>query len=469
MTKRKIQYVQAILLITILSLGMLGQLYMMEVNSSGRYLSLSSHIVNNILSNNENNVTLPIMKVKFSNGTILNFSSIDEGLSILYNGFKQGKISLSDIENITVMQFISWMHFLNQNISSINESYYIPGYRLFFSKLNNPEHYNYSGTVIAVSENDFLYNTFGEKFTKGVLYGKIPEFRIYYNNTSISLKDMGYEHYILVYTNASDEEITGAIIDEMDNLMAGLNASDLSSKIYIIVVDITNSLQKSEVKNEGTSNTLLINDCNTSIERGNGTFRVFGFSRYPAYVYITQNLFIWRKTIGFESSDEIYRYISTFLANGEISLTAYMIKSITACDLVETKRADIFIEVSDGFGLATISIAFTIKDGEENILEMGNRSKEIEDVGIYLFEIKLPNKSRLLEVDVKIITKYGITISQSVSFEVKPLKGPSKPEEKFPWLEIITAFLAVLIVISLGVYAYRKTTRERIPKSRKRR
>ncbi len=407
---------------------------------------------------NASNVSL--VKIFLKNGSIINYTNVDDAIRDFYKAIISNGFSLSDILNISVMRFQDYLAVL-QNETYLNQTTYVPAYRLFFSILTNPSTYNYTGTIIPVNGYEFLYNTYGGKLTKCFMYGRLSSLRIIdvYGN-EITMGDAKLA--LISYINATDTTLSSSVLDELNKTVAE------NSDIKVIVIDIANTLNKSAQYVQIYNKMYFANDFNTSIESNvNGTFSSFGFIATPAYVYIKNDLYVVRKSIGYEKASLMNQYIRV-LTKSDNGLFSYIINDVSASNLVEGEKADIYIKVGDGFGNATLSVDYRILDENNNTLDSDTVNKEIQYNEWINFKIDLPNKSRTLILSVSVYSDNLPGSHIVISFKVKEREERTH-EERFPWDLVTGIVLLLILIIVIGSYAYRYTVKEKYRKPRKRR
>jgi len=405
------------------------------------------------------NSNFSMIKVYLHNGSILSFDTLDRAVLAIYRAIRRNHFTLADISNITIVPFNNVLLLMKRNITAINESYYCSAYSLFFSVLMSPEKYNYSGHIVAIPENDFLYNTYGDKLTKTFLYGKIPRLNITQENANFTINEN--DVIMLRYLNLSEEDFSLPLIEELVKLYELISNYGYANRVKIIVVDISNSINNSKLSKK-YPDIIFVKDLDTSIlYNKSGTFRCFGFSRYPATVYLRGDLLIWRKTIGVEKTSNIIDYLLTILERGDMGIFSYIVRDVLAWDLIETKRADIALYIADGFGNVTVQLNYTILDTKNVTMDTDILKENISIQKVLYFHIDLPNNSRILKISIQVIRDNSVEATLSLIYTIEEIKKPKKAKEQFPWLETIGILSIVISVIVLGYYAYKRTERRR--------
>ncbi len=408
---------------------------------------------------------IPQVKIRFKNGSVINYTSIDTAIIAIYREVMSNKLSLNDIVNVSMLTFSNYLK-LKDNVTSIdNYTEYLPGYKLFFSELSNPAKYNYSGKFVAVSGEEFLYNVYGERLTKCVLYGKLNslEVRDVYSSRIIPEEN---KLTIISYVNASDKSTFREVINELNR--TAYSYVDLK----VIVVDISNTLNSSSEIVAKYPSIYFSNNINTSIgENTSGSFESFGFIATPAYVYVLGNLLVVRKTIGFESSEIINQFVKTILL-GDRGLFAYIVSYISANNLVAGKKAEIYIRITEGVGNVTVNVGYEVLDKNNNTLLTETLTRVIQESTWIDFKIDLSNDSRSVIIRVSIYRNNSIENYISESYEIKIIETKGA-EEGFPWDLVVGITILLIFIIIIGTYAYKhvvstsKVRKKRVKKKRR--
>lgn len=412
--------------------------------------------------NNETNGSnmTTVVKLQLTNGTILNFSSINDAIKAIYNGITNNLMHLTDIVNVSIIPFSNLTIIKQMNISKIEESYYVPAYSLFFSKLSAPEEFNVTDTVGAVYEDEYLHNLYGMKYSKVCLYGKIPQLNITLIDGS-QLEFSANDIILLVYLNMSNADIRESIINTLEKVTLYLENAGLREKTKITVIDVNNGLSNTTEYLSTYDQFFFANDFNTSIVRNKtGSFSEFGFTRYPAYVYLRGDLLVWRKSLGSEKQEVITRNLKLMHLYEDMGVFLYVLGYIEAWDLVETRKADLAIHIEDGYGNTTLSVSYVIFDENNNTMRSDEMETEITESGVVRFTISLPNGSRKIALDITLTQQGDVIESIHLEYEIKPAKEAEEKKEEFPWLQVIAVILAIGVILAVGYNAYRRTSKK---------
>jgi len=431
-----------------------------DENNIGVVVAFKKLENNNVTENVS--VIYPI-RVRLLNGSVLSYSTIDEAVSTIFKLITENRIALSDISNISVLLFQDYMRLVNQNVTSVNGTYYIPAYRIFFGSLAHPEQYNYAGKIVAVNEDEFFYGSYGGRITKTFLYGKVPQLEIITLDNE-TLKISGNEILLLTYLNLSEEYITYNELCELNKTAEYFSSSGYGDQVKIVVIDISNSTNASLSLIGEFPKLIFVNDANTSISPNiTGTYTEFGFTRYPAFVYMRGDFLVWRKAIGVESTSVISGYINGLLKLGDRGIFSYVVGNIQAWNLIETKKARVSIYICDGFGNVTVILSYEILDAENGTMESDSIMRNITEPTLLSYEIDLPNNSYKLKIHVMVVRNEVSEFSLTTIYDIEQLEE-EKVGEEFPWMQVAMVMVALVIVVVLGYYAYRKT----VPKTKQR-
>lgn len=405
------------------------------------------------------NNTLPVATIKFSNGSLMNFSSLYEAALWLLEEFKNNDNFWRNIMEINILP-IEYV----KNIT--NNSEYMNGYEVFFVR-NISEDLSLNESLLATS-NFYAYHqcTYGSPYTVSPLYGPLTALNITLINGSKLTIDDFKEITILIYLNMSDEIAVNKVKTWIVTLYEQILNEFGRESLRIILIDIANEAKKipEELQNYGV---LLALDSNTSILlNASGSFLTFGFrDLYPAFVYLFRN-YVWRKSIGLEAPEVSIAYLSQVIKKGIAALSIYPIINITGWDLYELSPGYIGIQVGEGYGNTTLKVYYKILDASNATLTTGSFEKNVTEPGIYSFKIDLiPNNSRTIIVDVQMISQFGFVISKSVTLKViSEVKLKEKEEKKYWELWIAIAIVMILIIL-FGII----TTKWISPKGERRR
>jgi len=401
---------------------------------------------------------IALVKIFLKNGSILNYTTLDDAVEDFYEEVINGRLSTSDILNISVMRFQDYLAIL-QNNTSLNQTEYFPGYKLFFSILANSDKYNYSGSIVAVDGREFLYNTYGDRLTKCFMYGRLSDLKIIdVSGEEVAIQDD--ELVILSYINTNDTVLSKKVTSELNK------TATINPDVKIIIIDVANRLNESSSYVKNYKNLYFSNDFNTSIKSNTtGSFNSFGFIVTPSYVYVKGDLYVVRKSMGYEQADLINQYINV-LARGDKGLFSYIINDVLANNLVEGEKANINVRIDDGFSNVTLGINYVIINKNNETLDSGKIEKLVQKSGWVSFKIDLPNASYAL---ILTISTYSDELSGSsivVSFTIKE-KEKKEREPGLPWDLITGIILLLVLIIAIGSYAYRYTTKEKYKKVRR--
>lgn len=401
---------------------------------------------------------IALIKIFLKNGSVLNYTTLDDAVRDFYEGIVSNRISASDILNVSLIYFRDYLAMLQNNMS-LNQLEYVPGYRFFFSILVNSGKYNYSGSIIAVNGQEFLYNTYGDKLTKCFMYGRLNNLKIIdVRGEEVLVKDS--DLVILSYINTNNSILSEKVIRELNETLS------INPNIKIIVIDIANKLNESSEYVKNYRNLYFSNDFNTSIETNTtGSFNSFGFVVTPSYVYIKGSLYVVRKAMGYEQADLITQYVSV-LSKGDRGLFSYIINNVIASNLIEGEKADISIRIDDGFSNVTLHINYAILNKNNETLDTGEINKPIQKSGWVNFRVNLPNTSYILILSIATYSDVLPGSSIKTSFIIKE-REEEKHRQEFPWDLITGIFLLLVFIIMVGSYAYNYTMKKRYKRVRR--
>lgn len=437
-------------------------------------------------SNNITNLTFLNMTVNttLKNGSKFMFSSPNEAILNITAEITNENESL--IPNITFIQNTSCFLYhdiirkLEENETRTNETIRegnitlsqnksVPGYKLFFSKMRD-SHPNfttlYNGSLVPVNAKEYLDRTYGEQYSKTFLYGSIP----LPNVTSIDNETKNATYFtgnenLLLYINSSNKEITQNILQTAKKVKKATDAN-------ILAIDTNNNetlLQ--DLQDDLNISFPMALDSNTSLPGlcTNNTSSVFGTrGGFPLLIFLhapkeSGSGLIWRKAIGWESSDKIIAYIEAFtkgIENKEnkIGTNVYPIWGISAENLEPGKIANITVNLGEGTGKIKAKMNYTFFDKNEKvILKRSNRSVTRRDSklkgSIIVPEKEKGPKKLTVTVHVK---SHGVSLWRTKSFTIEL----EKKEKEKPW-GVYAGITIAFIILIIGVLLNRKMGKEK--------
>ncbi|MEX0568301.1 MAG: hypothetical protein Q6363_003960 [Candidatus Njordarchaeota archaeon] len=397
---------------------------------------------------------VPIVKVVLSNGSCLNFSSVDDVLYMVYNG----TVSISDIQQINMSDIDSYLGYIDaiKNNESANLTY-IPSRKMFFSKLESSIN-EYNGSIVPVSEIDYVYDKYGPKFSRHILYGSITKFEVYdfgNNRTLDILSDLDYDLYIVAYFNGSDNYTVQNALENI-NVIIGNN-----SNVAVVFVDVSNSANITEYNT--TSNILFTYDNKTRIDNGTftGTFVEFitkdNFSlSLPLIIVMDENGWIWWKDFGFDSASELSKYVSMYIEKGMQSMPVYPILDIAPIKPHADEPCDVYVIIGQGFGeILDIKLSYEILNANNETIKRSSTPLDV-DLSTLSCEIeKLDKDARWLTINASIVSEFGEYKSDKYVFRVEYSKPPEKTIPEIFW-QILFVVSVLIVVIVVGTKLYRK-------------
>ena len=424
-----------------MSMFVASLLFLVHIESINELASTEVPVIGNsmMLSNDYFNLTM--IKIKLTNGSVLEYSTIDEAILSIYNSSNRIEL-LDNVSEVLIMPFTKYLEYKKQNISIAENESYLPGYELFFSQLSNPIDYNYSGRIIATDESEFFYNLYGIGISKTFLYGRLLDLNITkLDGTTYDFQDN--DLIVLCYLNMSENEFAINQLEELNETLSIIS----DSRLKIVVIDISNSLTVNNSLISDFPELTFVNDENTSLVNNTyGTFTVFNFSYHPAFVYMFGDLFVWRKTIGFEKAEIIGTYIKGALSDGMGFVFSYVIQDISAWNLRELEEATVAISVIDGFGNVTLQLEYTVLDENNETIKQGIETKDIEYSQIVSFVIDIPNNSRILNIAVKIYRGSNIEFATEAEFAIE-FSVSEERQPTFPW-DLVA--MAIILIATIG-------------------
>ncbi len=404
------------------------------------------------------NATIPAVKIKLSNGSWMNFTTAYEAIEWILDSLFEGRIDKEIIKEIDVMPIDSEE---NGNLT------YIRGYEAFFARNVSKDCPLNESVIILSKMYSYYYNRYGFPYTISPLFGPLNNMNItLLNGSTIKITEL-HGITILVYLNGSDELSINEVITWLQGIKKELSSE---TRLNVVVIDITNTSDEKMLEQFKGLGVLLTNDDNTSlIPNIKGSYKIFGFENvYPTMIYLLDN-YIWRKSIGIESSHASFIYISQVLEKGLLGLGIYPILNITGWDLIELSPGYLGVYVGEGFGTATVFLSYKILDQENNTLKLGDFEENISYPGIYRFRIDLiPNNSRIIIIQAHIDSKFGKFSLKEVSLKVKYEVKEEETKEK-PWRLWIGILLVTMIILVLGVTAARYMSEKEHKRRKKRR
>lgn len=422
-------------------------------NSMFFYMIHTKNIDNEGANVSVNVSEIAIAKVILNNGSCLNFSSVDDVLYMIYNG----TLSLDDIKQLnmtTIDEYMNYIDALNNGNKSINITY-IASRKLFFSEVEGHLE-KYNGTIVPVSEDDYLYYKHGVRFPRNLLYGSVDKFEIYdfRNNETLNIFSLNYNLFILVYINGSDNYTVQSVLENINAIIR--NHSDVST----ILIDISNSMNISEYNL--TENIILTYDNKTTMNNitSNGTLTEFIVGRnfsnnLPLVIILDHDGWIWWKDIGFTSIPELSLYISMYLEDGVQSLPVYPILDIAPIKPHAGESCDVYIIVGQGFGdILSVKLFYEIRDAENKTITRSSQPVSV-DLSTLSYRIELDENARWLILNATVISEFGEYSSQKYVFKVEYTERPPKKIPEIVW-QILFAVIVVISVIIVSLKIYRK-------------
>jgi len=110
----------------------------------------------------KNNIQLPIVNITLVNGTVYNFSTIDDAVRFLYFNLLNGSLVLDDIKNITLVNITIYNKAVRSEVN-ITKKDLIPSYAAFFIRKGPIG--NYSGLYIPTGEKEAFANEDSDQIT----------------------------------------------------------------------------------------------------------------------------------------------------------------------------------------------------------------------------------------------------------------------------------------------------------------
>ncbi len=405
------------------------------------------------------NVTkLPMIIIELENGSLVNFSSVDEALIQIYGG----KLVLDAIKNVNISLFEEYGAYIKNETESIS---YVPALKVFYQKLSPEllkEYENYTGQIVPVSEGDYIFNRYGDNYPRIALYGKIPYFNITVLNTTSNTTEeqnilkAGPEIFLLIYARIETNETLNVILNYTRSI-----TERFEGEVYALVIDITNSFNISSYSLEETfPNGLIMWDNYTETIVGmNGTFEAFTINctyDIPLIVILDSDGLIWFKTLGLFDADQLATYISMYINKGAESLPLYPILAVVPKDPYAGKSCKVYIIVGFGFGNITeAKLSYSLLDANNKTIYRTSKPISVSpDTLTYTIE-SLDNRTRWITLNATIVTTYGVFRSEvfvyQVQYEEKKERGPI--EEILP---IVYAVIALIVILGISIKVYRK-------------
>jgi len=423
--------------------------------SSNEAIYLSFRII--IMDNDDNatNVTnvsiMPFGRIILKNGTYINVSTMDELFYLIYNG----SINVEDIEQVnvsTISDYLEYMDSIMANESeSINLTYY-PLHRVFLSRLEKKLE-NYSGLIVPVNAEDYIYDEYGSKYPKS-FYGVIPCLNISNGDGDINVLDEGYRLYLIVYANLSYmNDVLG--IEEMLNSIIEIDAES----IFSLIVDISNTYNNSN--EQENTNIMIVNDNVTYIynRSSNGTlyeFTTINNTFLPLVVIIDDQGVIWWKHYGLENLDELKIYVSMYLKEGFLSIPKYPVLDIIPDEPQVNKTCDVYVILGYGFGnISEIKLYYELRDENNDTITY---CAEPIDVPTDKFMCELPkinSTARWLVLNATVRSEFGDYKSKMYIYKIIVPKKKEKEIPEWVW-KLVATIIIVVIGISLCIRLYRR-------------
>ncbi|MGQ4890926.1 MAG: hypothetical protein ACP6IP_00370 [Candidatus Njordarchaeia archaeon] len=399
----------------------------------------------------DNETIIPLVNITLSNGSVLNFTTVDDAMRYLYNQINSGKLTLSNITNVTVLYFEDYIGLLSNetNITAIP----IPAYETFFVRLPNPEDYNYTGKYIPTKVDGII--KYGNALTRSILYGKVGpiEYVDINNNNHTSSEFASHDINVLLfynsrYLNASLWQLT-EIQSSMDNLT--------SMGVNVIAIDLNNNATlANEIKSKyNLTMTITLNNETYAPERNvTGVYKLFGFENItPSTVYMDGNGYVLRKHMGVEDINSILVYVK-LMKKGPIGLAQYPILDIYIEEPREDTASDVVISLGDGFGeISKLEGTYQLVYSNGTVSENKTLNLKSSDGVTFRDAIYIPNDTKSVIIYASLISEYG-NYSYSVVIQVEQTPRKEKKQE-FPYEMAIIAVILV-IVIALGAFYYKR-------------
>ncbi len=422
-----------------------------EQGGSDRIIMVN--IVTNVRADNttENitNITAyPLVRMMLSDNSTLNFTSIDSLLYAIYNG----SININEIVQINMTTIDQYTKYLNESTENETQEYnitYYPAYRLFFSRLLKPIA-NYSGEIVPVDTEAFIYNRYGEKYPRNPLYGYIGCFNVTYGEEEENILENDYDIFVLVYIN-----ITGAdVVRDVEGALKQLKSA-VSGNVLPIIIDTSNSFDYTNYSKE-IDDLIIIHDNQTLISNStNGTYMEFTTEPIPAIplvIILDGTGLIWWKSFGLENIDELSTYINMYIDDRERSLPLYPILDVYPREPKANETCTIFIVLGDGFGEILEATLYyeTLDSNNETI----NRKTVDVSTDTLSYTVHLDSSARWIVLNATITSEFGKVKSDRFIYKVQYEKKKKVIPSWF-W-SLLATVIVVVILGAVAIKIYRK-------------
>ncbi len=391
---------------------------------------------------------IPIVNITLTNGTIYNFTNIDDAIMFMYDALKNKGLSFSNISNITVIPFSTYLKYVN---NETNHTTPIPSYSVFFVKVPYLEKKNYTGSIIPVVENETL--EYSNILTRSLLYGPIGEINITDINSNTYVADGQLN--LLVFFDSRRANISLTQLE----IIKG-NLSTLTSKnVKVFAIDVNENLTATrEFAEENDLPFVIANDANITILGKNvsGLYSYFGFNTIiPASVLVNkEHILLWKK-IGLVNSNELNMYID-MIGEGIDGLLKYKIIDVYVEKPKVDSTSDIVVILSEGYGnLESINVSykFIYNNGTESEFKKAN--VESTDGITYRDAIYIQKDVKTLVIQVSIKNQFG-SDSKTVQISIEQEREKEQSPET-PILQIVLIVILIVIIVA-GYISYRKTS-----------
>lgn len=406
----------------------------------------------------EESEQLPIMRAWLDNGTVVNFSSVDEFLDLLYSG----GINYDDIVNISVLTIDEYEEYLNENESIENITYHNAVSMFYVNMDEQPE--NYTGFVIPVNVSEYLYDSrVSRKLSRLLAYGKIQSFTIKYfsNNETVMKEFIGSEYDLIMalYMPVESEDVLNSTVEYLKSLV-----NESSGKIALVIINTEKNISVMQWNFSTYGDLYLIDDANSTLNDGtNGTYEVFmGINEtivLPLLVIFDDSGLIWYKYVGLPNVDELSVYVSMYLSGRSHSVSIYPILDIVAEEPMADKPCKIIIVVGEGFGeIINITLDYVVLNSVNKTLYKAQNVVVSTETYSYVTQ-KLDKDAKYLLINATIYSKYGKFSTDTYVFTVKPVKEETPGFPEWVYEAIIWLIVLIIFAIVAGVL-YKKYFKE---------